>query len=88
MPSEQHLEVLHQVFDGFNRHDVDAIMSYFADDCVLELPRGPDRWGRRFVGKDEAQLMVRRSIPANRGVAPSLMPQLQTVFGVIRTNHE
>jgi ketosteroid isomerase-like protein len=55
MSNEQHLEVLQQVFDGFNRHDIDAIMSFFADDCVLEMPRGPDPWGRRFVGRDEVR---------------------------------
>ena len=60
MSSERHLDVLQQVFDGFNRHDIDAIMSYFADDCVFESPRGPDRWGRRFVGRDE----VRRGLAA------------------------
>ena len=52
MSSEEHLDVLQQVLDGFNRHDLDAIMSHFADDCVLETPRGPDRWGTRFVGKE------------------------------------
>ena len=61
MSSDQHLEVLRQVFDGFNRHDVDAILSYFADDCVFESPRGPERWGRRFVGKaDVRQGLVAR----------------------------
>jgi ketosteroid isomerase-like protein len=39
--------------DGFNRHDLDAIMSHFAEDCVFDSPRGPDVWGRRFVGKEE-----------------------------------
>jgi ketosteroid isomerase-like protein len=55
MSTEQRLDVLHQVFDAFNRHDLDAIMFHFADDCVLESPRGPDRWGYRFVGKDEVR---------------------------------
>jgi steroid delta-isomerase-like uncharacterized protein len=55
MSSEQHLQVLEQVFDDFNRHDLEAIMSHFADDCVFESPRGPDRWGRRFVGKEEVR---------------------------------
>ncbi len=54
------VEVLRQVLDGFNRHDLDAIMSHFAEDCVFESPRGPDRWGRRFAGKDE----VRRGLAA------------------------
>ena len=38
------------MLDGFNAHDLDAIMSLFADDCVFESPRGPDPWGRRFEG--------------------------------------
>ena len=32
---------------AFNAHDLDAIMTHFADDCVLEMPRGPDPWGAR-----------------------------------------
>jgi taurine dehydrogenase small subunit len=46
------LVVLEHMLDGFNRHDLDAIMSLFADDCVFESPRGPDPWGRRFEGKE------------------------------------
>jgi ketosteroid isomerase-like protein len=46
------LAVLEHMLDGFNRHDLDAIMRLFADDCVFESPRGPDPWGRRFVGKE------------------------------------
>jgi ketosteroid isomerase-like protein len=49
------LELLAQVLNGFNAHDVDAILEHFADDCVFEAPRGPDPWGRRFVGKDEVR---------------------------------
>ena len=45
------LDVLARMLDGFNRHDLDAIMSLFAEDCVFESPRGPDPWGRRFEGK-------------------------------------
>ena len=57
---ERRLEVLEEVLDAFNRHDLDAIMSRFADDCVLETPRGPEPWGTRFVGRDE----VRRGLAA------------------------
>jgi taurine dehydrogenase small subunit len=52
MSADRNLETLQAVLDGFNRHDLDAIMSYFADDCVFESPRGPDRCGRRFVGRE------------------------------------
>jgi len=40
------------VLDGFNRHDLDAILELFADDAVFESPRGSDPFGTRFVGKD------------------------------------
>jgi steroid delta-isomerase-like uncharacterized protein len=61
MASDQgRLEALKEVLEAFNRHDLEAIMSHFADDCVFESPRGPNAWGRRFVGKDE----VRRGLAA------------------------
>ena len=48
-------ERLREALDGFNAHDLDAIMANFTDDCVFESPRGPDPCGRRFVGKDEVR---------------------------------
>ena len=45
-------EVLRAVLDGFNRHDLDAILEHFADDAVFESPRGPEPFGTRFVGKE------------------------------------
>ena len=44
------VETLQEVLDAFNRHDLDAIMEYFAEDAVFESPRGVDPWGTRFVG--------------------------------------
>jgi ketosteroid isomerase-like protein len=38
--------------DGWNRHDVDYLITFMTDDCVFELSAGPDPWGKRFVGKD------------------------------------
>jgi ketosteroid isomerase-like protein len=52
------LDVLERLVDGYNRHDVEAIMALFADECVFEAPRGPDPWGRRFVGKEEVARAV------------------------------
>jgi ketosteroid isomerase-like protein len=48
-------DVLGRMLDGFNRHDLDAIMALFVDHCVLESPRGPDPWGRRYVGREEVR---------------------------------
>jgi len=44
-------ETAKALIDAFNAHDLDAIMQFFAEDCSLDMPRGPDPWGRRFVGK-------------------------------------
>jgi ketosteroid isomerase-like protein len=40
-----------ELCDAFNAHDLDRIMSFFADDCVLEMPRGSEPWGTRYEGK-------------------------------------
>lgn len=45
-------ELLDEIQDAFNRHDVDAIVSFFADDCEWLMARGPDPWeGKRLIGK-------------------------------------
>ena len=46
------LETMLQFMAAFNAHDVDTVMSFFADDCVFETPRGPDPWGTRLVGRE------------------------------------
>ena len=55
MSDRDKLDVLARMLDGFNRHDLDAIMALFVEDCVFESPRGPEPWGRRFEGKDEVR---------------------------------
>ena len=44
-------EGLKAILNAFNAHDLDAIMEYFADDCSFDMPRGPESWGQRFIGK-------------------------------------
>jgi steroid delta-isomerase-like uncharacterized protein len=46
---------LQAFLDAFNAHDVDAVMSFFTDDCVLEMPRGPAPGGRRLVGREQVR---------------------------------
>jgi ketosteroid isomerase-like protein len=46
------IETLQRLVDAFNAHDLDAVMSFFVDDPVLELPRGPHPWGQRFKGRE------------------------------------
>ena len=48
-------ETLKQILEAFNQHDLDAIMDFFAEDCIMEMPRGPHSWGSRFVGKEQVR---------------------------------
>lgn len=36
---ETKVQTLSVILEAFNRHDLDAIMDCFADDCVFESPR-------------------------------------------------
>jgi len=42
---------LKELCEAFNAHDLDRIMAFFSDDCVLQMPRGSRPWGSRFEGK-------------------------------------
>lgn len=44
-------QVMREVTAAFDRHDLDAIMEHFTDDCVFERPRGAEPFGGRVVGK-------------------------------------
>ena len=44
-------DTLKAILNAFNDHDLDAIMEFFADDCSLDMPRGPEPWGERCSGK-------------------------------------
>ena len=61
MPARQlTLALLDEIQDGFNRQDVEAILSHFADDCVWLMargPRGPE--GRKCLGKAEIGEVLR-----------------------------
>lgn len=38
--------------DAWNRHDIDALMSFMSDDCVFQTAAGPDACGTRIVGPE------------------------------------
>ena len=48
-------EVLQAVLDAFNDHDLDRIMEFVTDDCDLDMPKGPSRFGARYIGKDNVR---------------------------------
>lgn len=39
--------------DAWNRHDLDALMSFMHDECVFHAVAGPDLLGRTFSGRTE-----------------------------------
>jgi len=64
MPAAPVAEVTEQTLADFaaawNRHDIDALMSFMTQDCVFETVAGPDACGTRHVG----QQAVRRAFAA------------------------
>ncbi|MDO9712759.1 nuclear transport factor 2 family protein [Paracraurococcus lichenis] len=44
------VKLLEAILAAFNTRDVDRVMAFFAEDCALEMPRGPDPWGSRYEG--------------------------------------
>ena len=49
------ISIMKAFLDAFNRHDVDAIMRFFVDDCEFDTPRGPSPYGRRLRGKEDVR---------------------------------
>lgn len=48
-------EILKAFLEAFNRHDLDGIMDFFCEDCVLQMPRGAEPFGTRYVGKQKVR---------------------------------
>ena len=62
------IELLDAIQDAFNRHDVDGILSYFADDCEWLMARGPDPSHSVRFGSFEADLREHRLARSGRDV--------------------
>lgn len=43
---------LKATFDAFNRHDIDAVMTHFAEDCVFYTVAGDHEFGTRIEGRE------------------------------------
>lgn len=61
-------EMLQEILNAFNRHDLDAIMGFFAESAVFEMPRGPQPWGERYIGKEN----VRKGLAARFSGIPNV----------------
>jgi len=55
MTKQVSTELLKEYLSAFNRHDLDSIMDYFADDCVFYMPRGATPRGDLYIGKAEVR---------------------------------
>jgi len=42
---------LADTFDAFNRHDIDGVMTHFADDCVFYTVAGDSEFGNEIRGR-------------------------------------
>lgn len=66
--ASENLNLLEALVQAFNEHDLDKIMEFFADDCSLDMPRGSEPWGTRYLGK----AAVRRGLESRFEMLPDV----------------
>jgi steroid delta-isomerase-like uncharacterized protein len=49
------VEFLTAFAEGWNKHDVDHLMTFMADDCAFETTAGPEVCGKRYEGRDRVR---------------------------------
>lgn len=52
------VETLKALLDAFNRHDLDAVMEFFSEGAVLEMPRGASPGGARAAGRRDVRRLL------------------------------
>ena len=72
--SEVTTEMLQAFAEAWNRHDLDALMSFMTEDCVFEASAGVDVCGTRFTGRESV-----RAPASPRSGQPSPMPNGATL---------
>lgn len=50
-PRRVDVQTLEAFADAWNRHDIEALMSFMADECEFHAVAGPEVLGRSFVGR-------------------------------------
>jgi ketosteroid isomerase-like protein len=61
-------ELLERLAQAFNSHDIDRVMSFFAPDCSLDMPRGSEPYGTRYIGIEN----VRRGLESRFEMIPDV----------------
>lgn len=64
------------LFQAFNRHDIDTVMSYFHDDILFETVSGSEAHGTRIEGK----AAVRAQFEATWGTMPDVQWSNESYF--------
>lgn len=49
--NEEHQRILQAVFEAFNRHDAEAVVSHMSEDIVFNTVGGDEAYGTRIVGR-------------------------------------
>lgn len=49
------IEFLERFAEGWNRHDLDGLMTFMTDDCVFETTAGPEVCGKRYAGREQVR---------------------------------
>lgn len=57
----------------WNNHDVDGAMALMTDDCLWEVPRGPELQGRRFEGAAAVRAAIANAFKATPDVRYELV---------------
>jgi len=48
-------DALQAFADAWNRHDIDALMSFMTEDCVFDASTGPEVCGTRYAGRESVR---------------------------------
>ena len=48
-------DALQAFADAWNRHDIDALMSFMTEDCVFDASAGPEVCGTRYAGRESVR---------------------------------
>ena len=49
------IEFLERFAEGWNRHDLDGLMTFMTDDCVFETTADPEVCGKHYAGREQVR---------------------------------
>ncbi len=66
------IEFLERFAEGWNRHDLDGLMTFMTDDCVFETTADPEVCGKRYAGREQVREAFARvqNVPQGQEQSP------------------